>query len=488
MIFRNTENVQPNLRKLALVFDEEAELVEMYDAPDARYMGGDIEFMFKLAIAQNLYGINDTEDYKNLDPEKKIKIENIHDVIIEDSSRAILNNPPDASAAIEERIEQLEKEYKDQIKHGYYSAEYDEYVHFNGGFSVELDASKFLKEPDNYREESEITKEIQRNLDLEASVYVEEVEYLTYNDIVEVRIFMNTYDYQPDTDGYEHFLQDMYDYDQKYKSMYRVVQLTLQKMGYLSKGAFDSLDSDDLQNSLNNFGVIDNRKYVGDEELILRSDPVTLKDIELSFQNLYNLDFEAQTRQQFGGFINQDLNNIIVSKLNALNQKIVKALRSQMPLPGIPQQKIKELTIPEMLEVRLHTENPRIPFPVELTIMLKIEDVDIEEENMKAIVGVVKFIDENFEEISKIAENTASSFIKKKMEIQNRELEKARQASAKLGRIDAEDGTNPVNEVDEYFKDLLKTELDRRIEKMTIEEWLDPDIPAPWDKDYEDKK
>ena len=53
-----------------------------------------------------------------------------------------------------------------------------------------------------------------------------------------------------------------------------------------------------------------------------------------------------------------------------------------MPLPGIPQQKIKELTIPEMLEVRLHTENPRIPFPVELTIMLKIEDVDIEEENI----------------------------------------------------------------------------------------------------------
>ena len=72
---------------------------------------------------------------------------------------------------------------------------------------------------------------------------------------------------------------------------------------------------------------------------------------------------------------------------------------------------------------------------------------------------MVKFIDENFEEISKTAENTASSFIKKKMEIQNRELEKARQASAKLGRIDAEDGTNPVNEVDEYFKDLLKQNL-----------------------------
>lgn len=65
---------------------------------------------------------------------------------------------------------------------------------------------------------------------------------------------------------------------------------------------------------------------------------------------------------------------------------------------------------------------------------------------------------------------------------------KEKAASDKLAKIDATDGTDPVNEVNEYFEELLKTELDRRIEKMTIEEWLDPDIPAPWDEDYEDKK
>jgi len=66
--------------------------------------------------------------------------------------------------------------------------------------------------------------------------------------------------------------------------------------------------------------------------------------------------------------------------------------------------------------------------------------------------------------------------------------EKTKTASDKLGKIDAADGTDPVNEVNDYFKELLKTELDCRIEKMTIKEWLDPECPAPWDEDYEDKK
>ena len=62
--------------------------------------------------------------------------------------------------------------------------------------------------------------------------------------------------------------------------------------------------------------------------------------------------------------------------------------------------------------------------------------------------------------------------------------EKTKAASDKLAKIDAKDGTDPVNE---YFSELIKTDLDKRIEKMTINEWLDPECPAPWDEDYEDK-
>ena len=97
-------------------------------------------------------------------------------------------------------------------------------------------------------------------------------------------------------------------------------------------------------------------------------------------------------------------------------------------------------------------------------------------------LGRMMTIQENFERITKNVEKFFASLGYFQDE------EKTKAASDKLAKIDAADGTDPVNEVNDYFEELLKTEMDRRIEKMTIEEWLDPDIPAPWDEDYEDKK
>ena len=63
-------------------------------------------------------------------------------------------------------------------------------------------------------------------------------------------------------------------------------------------------------------------------------------------------------------------------------------------------------------------------------------------------------------------------------------LERQEKAAAeRLAQVDSQDGTDPVNE---YFSELIKTDLEKRIEKMTINEWLDPECPAPWDEDYED--
>ena len=42
-------------------------------------------------------------------------------------------------------------------------------------------------------------------------------------------------------------------------------------------------------------------------------------------------------------------------------------------------------------------------------------------------------------------------------------------------------------EVSDYFSQISKTELEKNIEKTTIKEWLDPECPAPWDKDYQEK-
>tara|TARA_B100001094_G_C18091435_1_gene750627 strand:+ start:211 stop:399 length:189 start_codon:yes stop_codon:yes gene_type:complete len=41
--------------------------------------------------------------------------------------------------------------------------------------------------------------------------------------------------------------------------------------------------------------------------------------------------------------------------------------------------------------------------------------------------------------------------------------------------------------IEEYFNSLsadLKTKLDEQIDKMSLKDWLDPLVPAPWDDDY----
>ena len=51
VIFRNAKQVQGNLKKLAFVLDEDGELEEMYDAPDSKYSGKDIE-RFSLLLVE----------------------------------------------------------------------------------------------------------------------------------------------------------------------------------------------------------------------------------------------------------------------------------------------------------------------------------------------------------------------------------------------------------------------------------------------------
>jgi len=77
-------------------------------------------------------------------------------------------------------------------------------------------------------------------------------------------------------------------------------------------------------------------------------------NIELLCKNNKNVTMRLQG--QIWGNYNDSLNNRVLDKLNTLNQKIVSALKQQLPLPGIPQKQIKELTIPEMLKVFIDNE------------------------------------------------------------------------------------------------------------------------------------
>ena len=116
-------------------------------------------------------------------------------------------------------------------------------------------------------------------------------------------------------------------------------------------------------------------------------------------------------------------------------------------------------------------------------VLLDISDTILKDEReYQEHLNKMMILQKNFKKVAKDIEKFLSSLGYFQDE------EKTKAASDKLAKIDAADGTDPVNEVNDYFEELLKTEMDRRIEKMTIKEWLDPDIPAPWDEDYEDKK
>ena len=116
-------------------------------------------------------------------------------------------------------------------------------------------------------------------------------------------------------------------------------------------------------------------------------------------------------------------------------------------------------------------------------VLLDISDTILKDEReYQEHLNKMMILQKNFKKVTKDIEKFLSSLG------YFQDKEKIKSAADKIAKIDAADGTDPVNEVNDYFEELLKTEIDRRIEKMTIEEWLDPDIPAPWDEDYEDKK
>lgn len=113
-------------------------------------------------------------------------------------------------------------------------------------------------------------------------------------------------------------------------------------------------------------------------------------------------------------------------------------------------------------------------------VLLDISDTILKDEReYQEHLNKMMILQKNFKKVQKDIEKFLSSL----GYFQNKE--KIKSAADKIAKIDAQDGTDPVNE---YFSELVKTDLEKRIEKMTINEWLDPECPAPWDEDYEDKK
>ena len=493
VILRNLTANDSDFYKAALVYDSNGDFESLFDGPDDEHYDTN---GLRDAIALN-HKRTGQNSFDNLDDEEQEEINDILNQIMDNASANIMDSPPDATAAYEEAAEKLEEEFRDRIEHAHYYYEImDEGggMYYNGGFSIDIETSRF-DEPEhmkylNYQEESEIADDIRSMLDRELSVYVNEVEIDSGDETTIFRLDINP-DHEANPDGYERYLEELEEYDGKYKGIVRVIELVLQKYDILPKGQMESFDDAAFEKETENFSVIDRREYPGDEEIVLRSDrePVGML---LTPEQLQDLNFSTPYTTGSGrtyGFFNKALSNRVANKLSAINQKIIASLRKQLPLPGIPQEKIRELTIPEMLEVRIvgGGAKPGNSGEIFLIFQITVDDVKITKENFTMVLDIIKFMDQNYSEMVEVAKNTIKIFITQGLKAKD-VVDKEKAAAEKLTKIDSQDGTDPVNEVNDYFKELLKTELDRRIERMTIKEWLDPDIPAPWDSDYEDKK
>ena len=221
VIFRNAKQVQGNLKKLAFVLDEDGELEEMYDAPDSKYSGKDIERFSLFAIAQNMYAIDDFDDYQSLSDEQRIKVNEIYYEIMSNGEAIVQNNPPDPTDAYESAIERLEEEYGPQIKHASFFADMDgEYMYFGASFYIPFDESKLTKElPDNWGESQELASEIDSALDKDLSVYVEETEI----EAEQVTVRLPTDGFESTPSGYESFLEEVVEADKKFEDMKKIV-------------------------------------------------------------------------------------------------------------------------------------------------------------------------------------------------------------------------------------------------------------------------
>lgn len=390
-------------KKIALVFDQgEGDFDEAYDATDDSIGWDEV----RKAIARNhrRTGMN---EYEDLDEEEQEEVDNLTQTIMDAGTDNIMTNPPDAGPAIEERITEIEEEYRDLIKHASYGSEYDEYLHFYGGFQVEIDNDRFEDGhslPSDWRATSDITGEIRDRLDREVSVYAEEVDIDDYGGVTTFQIRISTEGMDPTPDGYDSFLSELNTMDEKYAGMVRVIEKYLMEEGYITRGAFENLSDKmtKIGHELRNFTWSED-KDAGDEFIKFESESFDIPGVpQTVLRRIGDLDKVRGTPGVSQIWQSPSLTKSVVMKLGDLHQKITSFLEKQLELPisDLPPRVVKELTIPEFLRIELVTN----PNDVQLEdaksmITLNIDDVSLSEESVEATMEVVKFVDQNFSEV-----------------------------------------------------------------------------------------
>ena len=414
------------------------------------------------------------------DPDEiKKKVETIFKDLLRAGAENVMDNPPSDTAAemIEDKVTELLQEYENDPteKHAWVDAEVqdDNVILLSSGFDIPFPAEILEKVED----EEDLAQEIISGFDQESGVYVDEIDFDAWGGEGQMRCFTRVSDLEPNTSGLETLIRDAVNINKKYEGLKRVVDSVLKQKGLMDKTAFDNITfSDDYLEQLNNFEIVDNRRFVANQDILFRSVRFGLEDFRVDAKMLADLRFNRSSVTQ--ALFNQSLNDRVMDRLNSFNKKIIDALKKQLPLPGIPQQELPNLTLPEMMQV-VFANNPSGAKSLQLVLSIT---PDVNQENIDSIFEIIKFIDENFEDITQIVDITVKVFIKQGMQALKQQV----QASEPADSPEVDTSDDVFEQVNNYFKQILKTDLEKRIEKTTIKEWVDPESPAPWDNDYKD--
>ena len=374
---------QDDDRRIALVFDQYGDFDEAYDAPDNQMGYKEVRDV----IARN-WSVGQGQDdnlYNNLEDEDQEIVQSILDKLMDAGRDNILDNPPEGES-IESKLEELEQRYESEIEHAYFSSEaYDDSFWFSGGFDIQLDPDKLTAELDDqdWRDLADASEEILSSLDRELQIYASEVDI---EESGRVMISLSTDEFDLTIDSYENFLEGLAEADKRYKGILRLIAKEFMDRGWMGGTDYDSFTEQlsTLSDKLTNF-TISQDSDLGEEEIIFKSEPFRVPDVDYGFlRDTLKSDLSNPT-----------VNDKVSKAVSGLNNKIVSLLRKQLPLPGIPQAKLKEFTIPEMLKVRLKFHDGSVWAQVRLTI----DDVEITKDSIDMTVDVANFIDNNFQEI-----------------------------------------------------------------------------------------
>ncbi len=398
--FNNIEEDDP-LRRIAIVFDDEGYPEEFFDAQDSPHGGAIVE----RAISKNNPSLEDEE------------VQEIYNDLEGAGYSSVTENPPDPSQGWEVEAENIERAYRDSITHADFYYEIDDYMYFGAGFTFEFDLDRFeegtYQLPDYFRD-----TDLEDKLRQETDLYnIDEIDISETRDTIEIRIMLSTDGYEPNPQGYDAFLAEVDNSDDRYLEMKRVVEKYLVKEEYMTPSAFDAANEEltEFASTLKNYELASDMS--SEDRMVFTNSHGIPLDLPEGRDRMGTLGHGGMLNKldiKIGGkpYVrpaspgNNEFLKRLMKELQGLNRQLMMLMQKQLQLPidNLPPRVIEELSIPDNLVVTFHGDFTGMDQSVTARVSFSL-DPEVTREVIDASMAAIKFMDQSYGEIKKAISN-----------------------------------------------------------------------------------